>query len=88
MLREERLIGAGVSSAFDEDLARADRRLARALRLYLSVGNRALVARQPLFASLPLLDSQQQIARMLLERSVLRFGRCPLRRAIFRFSTV
>jgi len=70
MLREEGLIGAEVSSALDEDLARADRRLAGALRLDLSVDKRDLVASQPLFAHLPE-GSRRQIARMLRTRFVV-----------------
>ncbi|MCF3932685.1 cation:proton antiporter [Acuticoccus sp. M5D2P5] len=70
MLREEGLIGAEISSQLNEELAAANRRFPRALRLDLGVDKRALVASQPLFATLPdsaLLD----IARVLRTRFVV-----------------
>ncbi|WP_170135026.1 cation:proton antiporter [Acuticoccus kandeliae] len=70
MLREEGLIGAEISSQLNEEIAAANRRFAGALRLDLSVDKRALVASQPLFATLPdetLLD----IARVLRTRFVV-----------------
>jgi CPA1 family monovalent cation:H+ antiporter len=52
-LREEGLIGAEISSALNESLARATRRSKAALKIDLSVDKRALVLSVPLFASLP-----------------------------------
>ena len=70
LLREEGLIGAEVSSALDAGLARADRRLASALTLDLSVDKKALVASQPLFSDLTS-EALNKIARMLRTRFVV-----------------
>ncbi|MEM8664031.1 MAG: cyclic nucleotide-binding domain-containing protein, partial [Pseudomonadota bacterium] len=70
MLREEGLIGAELSLALNRELSESDRRMARALRLDLSVDKRVLVTSVPLFAELPE-ASQAAIARLLRTRFVV-----------------
>lgn len=70
LLREEGLIGAEVSSALGEELARAGRRFARALRLDLSIDKPALVAGLPLFASLGA-EELADVVRLLRTRFVV-----------------
>lgn len=69
-LREDGIIGAEISAALQEELARANRRASQALKLDLSVDKRAMVAAVPLFANLPP-DSVAAIARRLRTRFVM-----------------
>lgn len=53
MLHDEGLIGSEISTALDRELREINRRLDNALTLDLTIDKRAMVAKVPLFATLP-----------------------------------
>ncbi|MEM6848481.1 MAG: cation:proton antiporter, partial [Pseudomonadota bacterium] len=78
MLQNEGLIGTEVSSALDAELRQVNRRLDRALTLDLAVDKRAMVAKVPLFASLP--DATLDVIAKALRARLAVPGECIIRR--------